>query len=100
MENYEEKMDVVEVEETEATKEKQVPEKTKGDEYAGAFIVGFIGGAATALGKAAVDWAIPKIKDMSEKAAEKRKAKRAERKRAKEQKKLDKLIEAQKAKEE
>ena len=59
---------------------KEVPEKPdKGSEYTSAFIVGFIGGAATALGKCAVDWAIPKIKEASAKAAEKRKAKREKR---------------------
>lgn len=91
MENEEVK--VAEIEEIEEPV-KETPEKPdKGSEYASAFIVGFIGGAATALGKCAVDWAIPKIKEASAKAAEKRKAKKEARKQAK----LEKQVEAIKA---
>lgn len=74
------------VEEIEEIEEpvKETPAKPKKDpDYTSTFLVGFIGGAATALGKCAVDWAIPKIKEASAKAAEKRKAKKEERKKAK-----------------
>lgn len=88
MENEEVK--VVEIEEVEEPV-KETPEKPKKDpDYTSTFLVGFIGGAATALGKCAVDWAVPKIREASAKAAEKRKAKRDARKQAK----LEKQIEA------
>ena len=88
MENEEKK--VVEIEEVEEPV-KETPEKPKKDpDYTSTFLVGFIGGAATALGKCAVDWAVPKIREASAKAAEKRKAKRDARKQAK----LEKQIEA------
>lgn len=91
MENEEVK--VAEIEEVEEPV-KETPEKSKkGPDYASTFLVGFIGGAATALGKCAVDWAIPKIKEANAKAAEKRKAKRNARKKAK----LEKQVEAIKA---
>ena len=91
MENEEVK--VAEMEEIEEPVKETSEKSDKGSEYTSAFIVGFIGGAATALGKCAVDWAIPKIKEASAKAAEKPKAKRDARKQAK----LEKQVEAIKA---
>ena len=84
MENYEEVMDATTVESTEETRPEH-GKTSKGDEYGSAFLVGFIGGAATALGKAFVDWGIPKIKEHNKKVKEKRKAKKEEKQRAKEE---------------
>lgn len=94
MPNENEELTVVEEEETQLEKK---PE-SEADSRRKALALAFLGGLAAEAGKVAVDMLAPKIKEACEKAAEKAKAKRAERKKLKEQKKLEKFIEAEKAK--